>query len=56
VGTGDILEISERSGSQRPMPMAKSVMMMAESSDSVPLAGGENTYTVSVNVSFAIKQ
>ena len=56
VGTGDILEISERSDSQRPMPMAKSVMMMAESSDSVPLAGGENTYSVNVNVSFAIKQ
>ncbi len=52
VNTGDILEISERSGSQRPVPMARSTMMMAESSDSVPLAGGENTYTVGVNVSF----
>jgi uncharacterized protein YggE len=56
VKTGDILEISERSGSLRPVPMARSAMMMAESSDSVPLASGENTYTVSVNVSFAIKQ
>lgn len=56
VTTGDILEISEHSGSQRPMPMAKSAMMMSESFDSVPLAGGENTYTVSVNISFAIKQ
>jgi uncharacterized protein YggE len=56
VNTGDILDISEPSGSQRPMPMARSAMMMAESSDSVPIASGENTYTVSVNVSFAIKQ
>jgi uncharacterized protein YggE len=56
VKTGDILEISERSGSLRPVPMARSAMMMSESSDSVPLASGENTYTVSVNVSFAIKQ
>ncbi len=56
VNTGDVLEISERSSSQRPVPMARSAMMMAESSDSVPLASGENTYTVSVNVSFAIKQ
>lgn len=56
VNTGDILEISERSGSQHPVPMARSAMMMSESSDSVPLAKGENTYTVNVNISFAIKQ
>jgi uncharacterized protein YggE len=56
VSTGDILEISEGSGSRHPMPMARSTMMMSQSSDSVPLAGGENTYTVSVNVSFAIEQ
>ncbi|MFT5711161.1 MAG: hypothetical protein ACI8QT_001864 [Halioglobus sp.] len=56
VSTGDILEISEPSGSQRPAPMVRSTMMMAESSDAVPVARGENTYTVSVNVSFAIKQ
>ncbi len=56
VNAGDILKISERSGSQRPVPMARSAMMMAESSDSIPLASGENTYSVSVDVSFAIKQ
>ncbi len=56
VSTGDILGISERSDSQHPVPIARTTMMMAESSGSVPLAGGENTYIVSVNVSLAIKQ
>ena len=56
VKVGKILEISEQSFPSRPMPMARAEMAMARSSDSVPLATGENTYVINVNVSFAIDQ
>ena len=57
VKSGQILEISEQSYSPRPMPMARAEMaMMGRSADSVPVAAGENTYKVTVNVSFAIEQ
>jgi len=54
VKTGRVLEISEQSHRPRPVPMAE--MAMARSADAVPLATGENTYKVSVNVSYAIEQ
>jgi len=38
------------------VPMARAVMSMAESSNAVPIASGENTYKVGVNISFAIVQ
>jgi hypothetical protein len=56
VKTGQILEISEQSYSPRPMPMARAEMAMGRSSDAVPVAVGENTYKVTVNISFAIDQ
>ena len=57
VRTGKLLEISEQSYSPRPMPMARAAMAMGRAeSDSVPVATGENTYKVMVNVSFAIEQ
>lgn len=56
VKTGKILEISEQSFFPRPMPMAKAEMSMARMADAVPVAAGENTYRVSVNVSYAIVQ
>ncbi len=56
VKLGDILKISERTVSQRPVPMARAAMSMAESSNAVPISGGENTYKVGVNISFAIDQ
>ena len=56
VKTGQILEISEQSYSPRPMTMARAEMSMGRSADSVPVAAGENTYKVTVNVSFAIEQ
>ena len=56
VKTGQILEISEQSFNPQPMPMARAEMSMARSADAVPVAVGENTYKVSVNVSFAIDQ
>lgn len=56
VDTGDILEISEQSFNPRPVPMARSEMSLAASADSVPVAGGVNSYKVNVNITFAIKQ
>ena len=56
VKTGKLLEISEQSYSPRPKPMARAEMSMARSADTVPVAAGENTYKVTVNVSYAIDQ
>ena len=56
VQTGQILEISEQSFNPRPMPMARVEMARGMAADSVPVAAGENTYKVMVNVSFAIEQ
>ena len=56
VKTGKLLEISEQSFNPRPMAMAEAQMSMARTSNSVPVAAGENTYKVMVNVSFAIDQ
>lgn len=57
VSTGRILEISEQSYQPQPIPMMRAEMVAAKSSaDSVPVAAGENTYRVNVNVTFEIKQ
>lgn len=56
VKLGRALEISENM--QRPIPMPQTMMRAAamEKSDSVPIAAGENTYKVNVNVTFALEQ
>ncbi len=55
VKLGRILEISERSRQHQPMPMAR--MAMAEQAyDSVPVAAGENSYQVMVDVVLALEQ
>lgn len=56
VKVGKILELSEQSYNPRPMPMARAEMSLARSADAVPVAAGENTYKVVVNVSYAIDQ
>ena len=56
VKTGKLLEISEQTFNPRPMPMARAEMSLARSADAVPVAAGENTYKVTVNVSYAIDQ
>jgi uncharacterized protein YggE len=56
VRAGGILEISEQSFNPRPQPMARAEMAMMRSADSVPVATGENSYKVTVNVTFAIEQ
>ncbi|MBB3233547.1 SIMPL domain-containing protein [Phyllobacterium endophyticum] len=54
VSLGKVIEISEQSFSPRPMPMVQSKMMAAAPADSVPVAAGENTYSVNVNVTFEL--
>ena len=55
VGLGKVIEISEQSYSPRPMQMGQAKMMAAAPADSVPVAAGENTYNVNVNVTFELK-
>lgn len=56
VRSGRILEISEQSYQPRPMPMARGQMMMAADSSGVPIAEGENSYSVTVNMTLALEQ
>jgi uncharacterized protein YggE len=56
VGLGKILTISENSSSPRPMAMQEMAMTRAASAPAVPVASGENSYSVSVQVSWEIKQ
>jgi len=57
VDLGSILEISENSRSPRPVPMARgNFAAKAMAADSVPVASGENTYHVTVNVNWEIDQ
>ena len=56
VKVGKLLEMSEQTHSPRPMPMASAERSFAMAADSVPVAAGENTYKVTVNMSFAIDQ
>jgi len=56
VETGRILEISEQAFVPRPMPMVNAEMAMSRAADAVPVATGENSYRVTVQISFAIEQ
>ena len=56
VGLGDILEISEQNFTSRPAPMLAKGLMAMDSAESVPVAAGENSYSVTVNLSLAISQ
>lgn len=58
VEVGSIRQINEQSNSPYPQPIMRgqmAKMSMAES-DAVPVAGGENSYRISVNVTFEIDQ
>jgi len=55
VKRGRLLEISEQTYNPRPVPMME--MAMSRAADAAPpVAVGENTYNVSVNVTYAIEQ
>ncbi|MCJ8519295.1 uncharacterized protein YggE [Pseudorhizobium tarimense] len=56
VQLGEVVEISEASTSQMPPQPMYRMTMAKEASDSVPVSAGENTYTVSVEMTFGLKQ
>jgi uncharacterized protein YggE len=57
VRLGQILEIAERPQPSGPVPMARAEMAMMRTADApVPVAGGENTYRVNVDMTFIIEQ
>lgn len=53
VSLGRVIEISENFARPMPQPLYRAAMAK-EMSDTVPVASGENTYTVTVNVTFGI--
>jgi hypothetical protein len=57
VKLGRVLEIAENSYNSRPIPMAKMEMAMDRGvGASVPIAAGENTYQVTVNMTLELAQ
>lgn len=56
VELGNILSITEQSFRPQPMPVARAEMAMSRDSGAVPVASGENTYRIQVNVTFALTQ
>jgi uncharacterized protein len=55
VSLGRIVEISENARPPEPIPMMRS-MAKDFAAEAVPIATGENSYTATVDVTFAIKQ
>jgi uncharacterized protein YggE len=55
VKLGRILEITESGNTEDPRPMM-SARMAKQAEDAVPVEAGENSYSVNVNVTFAIDQ
>jgi uncharacterized protein YggE len=56
VKTGRVLEISEQNFTPHPMAMAKMEVAMDSARGAVPIAAGENSYKVIVNVTLSIEQ
>lgn len=56
VKTAGVLEISEHQGRSGPRPLMMESMAMGRSADAVPVAAGESSYTVTVNVSVSIAE
>ncbi|SIQ19360.1 hypothetical protein SAMN05880582_1011063 [Rhizobium sp. RU20A] len=54
VSVGRVLEISETMGQPIPMPQMMRTMAKDSGAESVPIAAGENNYTVSVTMRFEI--
>ena len=53
---GNVMQVSEGGAAQPPMPMVRSTMMKADAAPPVPMAAGEQTLAVDVNVIWEIKQ
>ena len=52
---GNVMQVSEGSAAQPPMPMVRSTMMKVDAAPPVPMAAGEQTLAVDVNVIWEIK-
>ena len=55
VKLGRVIEINENSMRPMPQPMVRMAMAKDMAAEAVPVASGENTYTVTVNVTFALE-
>ena len=58
VGLGPIIEMSEQSYTQPPMPIAAAgrTFRMEAQADAVPVEAGENVYRIQINATFELKQ
>ena len=56
VSLGRIIEISENTVRPMPQTMYRASMMKEMSDAAVPVEGGENSYSVTVNITYAITQ
>jgi uncharacterized protein YggE len=56
VKLGNVIEINESGPRPQPMPVMRAAMMKSEADSGVPIQGGESSYNINVNVTFAIAQ
>ena len=56
VKLGTVIEINENGPRPQPMPVMRAAMMKSEADSAVPIQGGESSYNIQVNVTFAIAQ
>lgn len=56
VKVGHVIEITENAVRAAPQPMMRATLMKQASDSAVPVAGGENNYNVTVNVTYALEQ
>nr|WP_245423645.1 SIMPL domain-containing protein [Rhizobium subbaraonis] len=54
IGLGKVLEISETSYRPQPVPMMRAAMAKDFAAEAVPVATGESSYSVTVNMTFAL--
>jgi uncharacterized protein YggE len=53
---GSVIEISENGPRPQPVPVMRAAMMKSAADSAVPIQGGETSYNITVNVTFAIAQ
>ncbi|WP_160009722.1 SIMPL domain-containing protein [Rhizobium sp. 18055] len=56
VKLGSVIEINESGPRPQPVPVMRAAMMKSGADAGVPIQGGESSYNISVNVTFAIAQ
>jgi len=56
VKVGKVIEITENSVRSAPQPMMRATLMKQASDGTMPIQGGENSYNVTVNVTYALEQ